>query len=365
MIIISIFTVQNIDFISISSLFLVIIKLDNMSKPSKKQKVDTEPASFAVPYECDKYVTTIDDLRKTLDKYGVAIIPNVLTVEECASMTDGIWTFFEHITQKWITPINRSDQSTWSQFYKLKPEHSMLIHYWHVGHAQVSWDIRQKEKIINIFAKLWNVSNEELLVSFDGLSFNIPPEITKTGWNDGSTWYHTDQSYLRNDFECVQSWITSEDVNEGDATLAIMEGSHKFHETFAKKFNVDDDVDDWYLLEPEEEDFYVKKGCSYVKIKCPKGSIVFWDSRTIHCGTEALKTRKQANFRSIIYLCYLPRAWTNYDALVDKRIAFTGMYTTSHWATKALCFTSTDGNTKITKPKKPVLTDLGEKLAGF
>ena len=35
-----------------------------------------------ITYECDKYITTIDNLSNTLNAYGVAIIPNVLNQVE-------------------------------------------------------------------------------------------------------------------------------------------------------------------------------------------------------------------------------------------------------------------------------------------
>ena len=55
------------------------------------------------------------------------------------------------------------------------------------------------------------------------MSFHIPPEITGFGWANKTDklWLHTDQSYLRNDFECVQGWINAYDTNEGDATLKV------------------------------------------------------------------------------------------------------------------------------------------------
>ena len=127
-----------------------------------------------------KYFTTLENLKQTLDTYGVAIIPAVLNNEECDNMVSGIWDFFEHITQKWPTPINRANEKTWTEFYKLYPIHSMLVQYWNVGHAQVSWDIRQNPKVVEVFAKLYNCSIEEMLVSFDGLSFNLPPRSNKT-----------------------------------------------------------------------------------------------------------------------------------------------------------------------------------------
>lgn len=60
------------------------------------------------------------------------------------------------------------------------PSHSMLIQYFGVGHTQIAWTLRQNPKIV--FATLWNVTAEELLVSFDGMSFNIPPEYTNKGY---------------------------------------------------------------------------------------------------------------------------------------------------------------------------------------
>jgi ectoine hydroxylase-related dioxygenase (phytanoyl-CoA dioxygenase family) len=330
---------------------------------------------MSLSYKYEAYVCTKETLKKTLDKYGVAIIPNVLTDQECDDMVSGMWDFFEHITQDWAgnktnkKPINRNDKSTWREFYNLFPSHSMLIQHWNVGHAQVSWDLRQKEKIVDIFAHFWKCNKEELLTSFDGLSFNFPPEETKRGHFRGNTWYHCDQSFTRQQFECVQSWITGLDVEKDDATLTIYEGSHKYQNEFAETFDVKD-KSDWYKLSNEEELFYIQKGCERVNIMCPKGSMVFWDSRTIHCGTEARKNRPNKKFRSVVYLCYQPRSQIT-PALLRKKIkAFNELRTTNHWPSKPKLFAKnprTYGKElPIINPiRPPVLTELGKKLAGF
>ena len=320
-------------------------------------------------YEYLKYTTTKENLKATIDKYGVAIIPKVLNDKECEDIVSGLWDYFEHISKNWETPINRNDDKSWRELYKLFPLHSMLFQYFNCGHTQVSWDVRQNEKILEIFAYFWKCTPEELLVSFDGLGFNLPPEITKKGWNRNNTWYHTDQSYLRNDFECIQSWITGLDVNEGDATLAFMEKSNNYHTDFKLEFNIND-KDNWYKLTREQEDFYVNKGCDYKKIKCPKGSIVFWDSRTIHCGTEAMKERTVQNFRAVIYLCYAPRNLSDKKNLKKKQKAFEELRTTTHWPCTVKLFSKsprTYGNELpvINIINKPVLTEIGLKLAGF
>ena len=102
----------------------------------------------------------------------------------------------------------------------------MLLQNCQVGQSQFVWDIRQNEKVIDVFKTIWGT--DDLLCSFDGASFHFPPELTNRGWFR-KLWYHTDQSYLTPDFKCIQSWVTAYDVNTGDATLSFMDKSHKFH----------------------------------------------------------------------------------------------------------------------------------------
>jgi predicted transposase YbfD/YdcC len=316
-----------------------------------------------------KYVCTKETLKKTLKKYGVAIIPSVLDFNECKLLVSGIWDFLEHITHDWNEPIKRTNKKSWKGFYDLFPLHSMLLQHWGVGHAQVSWNVRQNKKIVEIFAHFWKCEPEELLVSFDGLSFSIPPEVTKKGWNRGNTWYHTDQSYVTPDFKCIQSWISGLDTNNGDATLSLMEGSHKFHNEFREHFNITDKAN-WYKLTKEQEQFYKDKGCEYKNIECPKGSLVLWDSRTIHCGIEPNKDREAKNFRAVIYLCYMPRSLCSDANLKKKQTAFTELRTTSHYPCDIKLFPKTPRTYGSPIPdlkniNVPIINDLGKKLAGF
>ena len=152
------------------------------------------------------------------------------------------------------------------------------------------------------------------------MSFHIPPEITGFGWANKTDklWLHTDQSYLRNDFECVQGWINAYDTNEGDATLVVLEGSHKYHSDFAKEFE-ETSPDDWFLLNQEQIKWYIDgKKCVKKMIKCPAGSLVLWDSRTIHCAKEPDTKRYQPNYRCVVYLCYTPRSFASIGMLNTK-----------------------------------------------
>jgi hypothetical protein len=321
----------------------------------------------AVSHEFEKYVCCAETLKETINTFGVAIIPNVLNKEECSNIVSGIWDYFEYITSNWSTPILRNDATTWREFYKLYPLHSMLVQHWNVGHAQVSWDVRQNMKIVEIFAKFWGCDVLDLLVSFDGLSLHLPPEITNKGWRRPLTGYHTDQSLATSGFKCIQSFVTGLDINENDATLSILEGSHKFHKDFADTHTVKP-KENWYKLNEEEKEFYYSQGCTQKYITCPKGSLVVWDSRTIHCGVEASKARTKINTRAIIYVCYMP--FISRQELDKKLKALHELRTTSHYPCKIKMFPKiprTYGGEvpEIKKIPFPNLNELGKSLAGI
>ena len=334
-------------------------------------------------YEFDKYAIHINDvgwsnvgnsIKDNISDFGVAIVTNVLNDKECNQMKSGMLDFFETITSNWNCPIQRNDTNTYRELYNLFPKHSMLIQNFGVGHCQAAWDVRQNIKIINVFSKFWNVKGTELLVSFDGFSYHFPPEVVNRGWYRNN-WFHTDQSYMRPDFECMQSWVTANDVEDGDATLAFYEGSNKFHAEFAAEFGGDDvktnlGSSDWFKLNEEQEQFYRDRGCEKKCIKCPKGSLVCWDSRTIHCGVEARKGRKNSKERAVIYLCYTPRNLATPAMIRKKQKAFNELRTTSHWPHKPKLFPvnpRTYG--QILLPTTPIdppkLNSIGMKLAGF
>jgi hypothetical protein len=323
-------------------------------------------------YECDRYLCdNVDNVKEKLDKYGVAILSGVLTKGECDSMKSGMWDYLEKVSEKFTKPIKRDEPDSWKELKQLWPKHSMLIQQWSIGHAQFIWDLRQNPNVLDVFAKLWSTTPDNLLTSFDGASFHMPPETTGSGWFRGKSWLHTDQSYHRNGFECIQSWITAYDVNAGDATLTFLEGSHKFHSKFQDRFHIET-KDDWCLMEtPEQLEFYTKEnGCPQKYIKCPAGSMVLWDSRTIHCGQEASKLRPIPNQRCVAYICMTPRTLATPAVLKKKIKAFEELRSCNHWPHKPKVFPKaprTFGQqiAEITQIEAPTIGPIGRRLVGY
>lgn len=156
------------------------------------------------------------------------------------------------------------------------------------------------------------------------------------------------------------------DVNSDDATLLVLEGSNKYHQEFAQQYKIVN-KDDWYKLTEEEVKFYiVDKGCISIRISCKKGDLVCWDSRTIHCGCESIRGRKEINFRAVIYLCYLTRKGTSETNLKKKKKAFQELRTTKHNPQKSLVFGKNPRSYGNEIPTiTPIVNELGLKLAGF
>ena len=274
-----------------------------------------------------EYVSNGDNFLEVLDKYGVCVIPNILSEEDCKKWRNNIWEDLKYLHQD---RFDINDEKTWKNFFDMFPAHSFLIQHFGVAHLQSVWDIRQDEKLAEIFAKIHKVKKEDLRSSFDGISVGLPPEKTNRGWYRNS-WLHCDQGSKRKGRVCVQGQVNLYPVNEGDASLVILEGSHMYHQEF---FENKENDEDWYMLNDEDKEWYSNKGCKEYLIKAPIGSLILWDSRTIHAGHEVQKGREEENFRMVVYVCHLPKNFFDKRSISRREKAFNEKRVLNHWSGK-------------------------------
>ena len=320
-------------------------------------------------YVYDKYISNLSTLNNNLQNYGLAIIPNLINNDEIKAMNDGIWNYLEYASSNLDVQIDRTKPKTWRTYEEYFTEKSMLLQRYGIGQAQHLWNLRQNPKVIEVFKTIYNTS--DLAVSFDGTSFGLPPEKTKIK-PPVNKWFHTDQAYANNELESIQSWITGYDVCEGDATLGFLENSHKSHAKCKIEFNLEEEdefyYDDYYQLSDKQLNWYINKaGCSEYYVKCPAGSMVLWDSRTIHYGANPVEKRIKPNFRNVAYICMQPKNLISNKVKTQRKKAFDEIKTTSHWVAKCAIFRDCprdmrDIKERILKPKIPNLTELGKKL---
>lgn len=309
-----------------------------------------------------------EKINAILDAYGVAIVPNVLTTAECEYGIAEMWNYLEGLG----LGINREVPESYVHFYKLFPSHAMLIQHWSIGHAAFAWFVRQHPKIVAIYAQLYATNSEDLVASMDGVSIHFPPEITERGALLRSiTHYHSDQSFMRPERDTIQAWVNFFDTNFGDATLAFWEGSHQYHEAFCKQFPEMQTKEDWnQLKDPTHLAFYQAR-CQEKRVVCPKGSLVLWDSRTIHTGIPSHPDRPLPNYRAVVYVCYQPRSFATAKQLEKKRSAYEKLRLTTHHPIKNKLFPKVPRT--YGKPLPVVsplscpaeLSSLGRRLVGY
>ena len=288
-----------------------------------------------------EWTCNLDNLVSTLKQFGVAIVPNILDAKECKALEDGLWDHFDYICSAGPT-LKRGDPTTWKKALQgtLMPNHGMLCQFHNVGQCQAVWDIRGNPRVQAGYHRIFPKANGKLTVSFDGVSFGLAPEHTGIGWHT-KNWLHCDQGWgkmaktrVLGKRRAVQSWVTAFDIGEGDGTLQVLVGSHKFHKEFARVFHKEEHSVDWYKLEEKEVRWFVEeKGCHLRNIECPAGSQVFWDSRTIHAGRAPLRGRQNTGRnRFVVYICYSPRNWLSAKFAAKKRDYLQQGRMTSHWA---------------------------------
>lgn len=288
------------------------------------------------------------DIINRINTYGVCIVKNVLSSTECSNLAIGMCNDFSYLTQRMSPVFDINNPTTWSVLEELLPVDGMLYQHWGLGQSQTIWDVRTNDKIIDVFSKIYGT--DDLLVSFDGINFSLPPEYNKnkvTQYYSEDKW-HFDQSLTNSNFECIQGWVNAFDTRDDDSTLCAMIGSQNFHYMYAQLLQQQGQVlkpDDWVRI--EDVSFFTNNGCIPYRVEAPAGSLVLWDSRTLHFGSKPLPGRSSPNYRMLVYVCYTPRSLCSQSNLKRKReiLLKKGKYgqhrSTNHWPHRPKLFPET------------------------
>ena len=179
-----------------------------------------------------------------------------------------------------------------------------------------------------------------------------------------------DQRFANSLRECFQGWVTAETIDQGDASLAVLTQSHKFHQAFSEENHITC-TSDWFKFNQEQVQWYLQKGCiPYTLSGLAPGDMVLWDSRTVHMGRGPQHGRPhKMRQRYVVYTSYLPRSLGN---LKKKQKAMLEGRMTTHWACgpRLRLFGKnprTWGKPCASTPPyhPPTLTERGARLFGF
>ena len=115
--------------------------------------------------------------------------------------------------------------------------------------------------------------------------------------------------------------VTLWDCEDGDATLACWPKSHKLHAEYGRQFNLHDpkvkaNQAHWQKISSDENYKWLQsKGLKPNCVQAKAGSLILWDSRTMHQGIQSVDKRKNPKPRCVVYVCQKPRSGANEVAL--------------------------------------------------
>jgi hypothetical protein len=190
-------------------------------------------------------VTTLENLNATLDTYGVAVLPNVFSSDECDTIKAAS---LRYLAQEY-------DVHTNEDFKKLNLLRGGMFHNYGVSLTKEILDLKTDERTIEPFKRIWN--EEKLTTSLDGLYLAPPPK--DTFFDPTKNWFHTDQASHKPEKCCIQASINLEHIEHGDGCLSVLLNSHKCHQEFFRHFGISSKGRDWFLLNNSNHfDWYTK-----------------------------------------------------------------------------------------------------------
>ena len=75
------------------------------------------------------------DARQKLSEFGVAIIPDCLSKQECEEMNEGMWSTMEHLTKQLHKPVVNSKRISYKSIFELQAKEGGLFQ--HLGSCAV------------------------------------------------------------------------------------------------------------------------------------------------------------------------------------------------------------------------------------
>ena len=297
---------------------------------------DTNIKYGVVEFNDPEFETKMIDLVK---EYGVVVIKNVLSIDECTEHMNNIVSDLETISN-----FKRSDIKTWKNENLPQQVRSGMFHEVICNTSTIN-KLRFDPRIISIFtsyySKMKNKTYEDIdmIVSNDGI--NIKPG-TVAPYDNGGDWAHVDQIGAVDDpYKCIQGQMVLSN------TSACFKASPKSHLLF-KDFVGDNASSEKYsgFLKFKAEQ-YLKmqrdveniEGSWQIKIPANKGDFIIWTSSTVHSATFQSKPEKPTKsdvwngWRCVVFICYRPREEFTERELEKKYDAYLRNKVTNHWGT--------------------------------
>ena len=299
------------------------------------------------------------DMRAALDRDGVFVVENVVGPELLEKCKSGCFAALEDVS---LGNFKSDDRTTWRNGL-VPPNTRGQISSFGLGNQEFFVKARMATKCV--FEAFWDTPN--LWTSFDALSFqprlqkfafkSVDEWAKKYGTNSSET-IHVDQT--TQGFLSLQSGLALSDQDEDNRVFVCQPGSHKFHREILQErqkayvaeaahlklkldaAKVDSDLDSkqvekirlawvkasngakklednshWLMMTPEM--LAHTAHLPRVRVPLKAGSMVFWDSRTLHYNAAPCATMDKDAYRLQLFISMSPVA--SDEKILDEQIA--------------------------------------------
>ena len=266
--------------------------------------------------------------RRFYDDNGHVVIRDIISSFDTEKLKNTFLTDIENMVEN---GIKRDDPSTFTKPNRPGVCSVGIIKDPDSGFAHSLTAYTARKLSTPFFKTLYHT--DKLQSSFDGGSIYpnwkfLPNERTKPSW------LHIDQGHSLKDINCSQALLTLLPANETTGSLLVVPKSHKRHPEilgsipYTKKNYIP-------LNKDNEIHKKIVEDTGLHLVSAPAGSLIVWNSRTIHSNTCALKkpTSNEAYLRLAIYVCMMPTR-EDEETLKFRKEALDNYYQTNHWTFK-------------------------------
>lgn len=309
-----------------------------MIKPSRN-KGSPAPESFSLKHTRPDLYKKVKRAAKDLKEKGYAVIPSVLDEQEVEQYKAKMWDTLGSMTASDVykrgvnTKFDRSiDNYEQYKMSDLFPHKHGILESYRMNHCEAARDARKEPKILEVMTALYG--DTRLVCSMDRINWKFPGKQYKSQ----EDWPHCDQNPRKLGPRCVQAYLDiNGTLNDQEPGNRFYEGSHLVFHKFTKPYRGLDETDWFKPGLAEITQISEKYKLPLVKPLCPAGSLVLWDSRTIHSPHDGTDFERG---RSVFYVCYLPYQPETFTRQEEqkKKDAFLAMNATRHTPFPQSCF---------------------------
>jgi ectoine hydroxylase-related dioxygenase (phytanoyl-CoA dioxygenase family) len=264
------------------------------------------------------------EIREQLTTSGYAIIPKVIPDSLADATLCDFQAFHSHATGQEFDP------ELYRREYELKNVHGIIEFPGGLSHVDFVNRVRYHPNVLQVFSEIYNTDpiQDPIQMSFDRVNYQASEQMRKIKTRERKPWWHVDQHWSKTGFECVQAYVDiigSETDEHGG--LMVLEHSHLKFSILSEKYRNKNWVKDWYRLDESSIEYFISQ-CKPINVKCPKGGMVLWDSRTIHMSRP---NRHTTDERLVIYVCGFPKSKLTPTDFIRRQEAIQKRRATSHW----------------------------------